>query len=488
MDIIRIISPTVAQLPVDNEKIRDFLAYKDKSVAFQISRLKKQFKYTGAEWLTKRIDVLKQELEKSACWNDEDGNLLTYSGLAPEISKRFGWKIVNEVVYPDPKLIPWAKKPFGMRVYQSYAVDALLEARHAGIELPTGSGKSLIIINICKKLGIKTTIMTPSSSISNQLYKDFVKTFGQKYVGMYGDGKKKSDKLFTITNGQALTRLEEDSEHYENISQSQVFIADESHSVPSETFKSVCMGVCRNAPYRFFVSATQLRNDGSGIILKGITGPIVFRKGLMDLVKEGYLAEPVCKMFSVPAAFGPKSDAMAETRSNLYDNPKVNKLAADIANKCVLGCNRPTVILIEEFKQFANLYPYLKVPFVFASGTASKEAQEILSHIPREKWEMDTEKAIEDFNEGRYKLLIGTSAVSTGVDLRPTQALIYMQGGKSPIKLYQGIGRGTRLYPGKTDCWVIDFFVKGSPTLERHALERKTLCEELTGHVDFIEK
>ena len=100
---------------------------------------------------------------------------------------------------------------------------------------------------------------------------------------------------------------------------------------------------------------------------------------------------------------------------------------------------------------------------------------------------MEASEAIEKFNTGAVKLLIGTSAVSTGVDLKPTQCLIYMQGGISEIKVKQAIGRGTRMgVPGKKDCWVVDFIVMGSKTLERHAMARKEMYEELIGEVDII--
>jgi type I site-specific restriction endonuclease len=75
--------------------------------------------------------------------------------------------------------------------------------------------------------------------------------------------------------------------------------------------------------------------------------------------------------------------------------------------------------------------------------------------------------------------LIGTSAIATGVDLRPTGCLIYLQGGKSEIAVRQGLGRGTRIVPGKKDFWVVDFNVPMSPTLMRHYRARKEIYETM---------
>ena len=167
-------------------------------------------------------------------------------------------------------------------------------------------------------------------------------------------------------------------------------------------------------------------------------------------------------------------------------------MAADIANKAVTIANRPTAIIIQEFSQFALLYPHIKVPFVFAHGgmngfIENEETSNLLAGIPNEYKKMDAEDAIKKFNSGEVKLIIGTSAVSTGVDLKPTQCLIYLQGGSSEIKVKQAIGRGTRMgVPNKKDCWMVDFIVKGSKTLVRHALARKKMYEELIGEVDII--
>jgi hypothetical protein len=359
------------------------------------------------------------------------------------------------------------------------------------------SGKSACIVQLVKHYGLKTIIATPSSSISEQLYDELTERFGVRYVGMYGAGKKKSNKLITIAVAQALTRIEEGSEAWEDLKDSDMFIFDEAHATPADTFEKVCMGVAKNCPYRYFFSATHVRNDGSELILKGVTGPIRYAISFSELVEQGILARPVWKMFSVPAcAASPQRDAKAETRNQLYKNPKVNSFAADIANKAVLMANRPTVILIEEFSQFVRLYPHLKVPFVFAHGGINLNSKDIdpdlaskIGAIPEHIWKMDSKDAIAKFVNGEVKLIVGTSAISTGVDLKPTQCLIYLQGGTSEIKVKQAIGRGTRMgVEGKTDFWVVDFLVNGSKTCTKHALVRKELYEELMGTVDIVGK
>ena len=98
----------------------------------------------------------------------------------------------NKVVYPEGVSIHWDKVPPKMRPYQELALAALLKANHGAISLATGSGKSLVILNLVKKLGLKTLVVAPSVSIAEQLYRDFVKYVGKKYVGRFFSSKKES--------------------------------------------------------------------------------------------------------------------------------------------------------------------------------------------------------------------------------------------------------------------------------------------------------
>ena len=489
------ISPSIVALPRDGDDVRRFLQYRDRSAEYQIYRLKNEQRYRKASgWVDQKIDELKSQIIKTAVW-EEDGMLVTYSGLAKDLSNHFKWEVDSSALsIPEPKLLPWRSPPkFSMWKHQQEAFDAAIKVNHAGIELPTGSGKSRVILELVKHFGLKTLIATPSAEISKQLFEEFKERFGERYVGMYGAGKKKSGKLITISVAQALVRLDPESEDFKALSKSDIFMFDEAHTCPADTFEKVCMGVAKNATRRYFMSATHTRTDGSDIILKGITGPIVYRQTFYDMVEKQILAKPVWKMFCVaPASAASFNDPNKETRANLYKNPHVNNFAADVANKAVTIANRPTVIIIQEFSQFVRLYPLIKVPFVFAHGgiPTKHDDQDLvaaLSAIPDQYKKMDASDAIEKFNSGEVKLLIGTSAISTGVDLRPTQCLIYLQGGTSEIKVKQAIGRGTRMgVPGKKDFWVVDFIVSGSKTLTRHALSRKKMYEEMMGEVDII--
>jgi superfamily II DNA or RNA helicase len=466
-------------------RVKTTLAFSDGKAEQEYRRFKNNRWFPeryGYEVYQEKLTELKKQVHKNLL-EEEDGKFFTWSGLAGLLSKTTGHSIQSQVEYPEPKMLPWVKIPPALRDYQSSSVEELLKVKHGAVALPTGSGKSYVILNLVKQLGLKTIIVAPSTSICNQLLSDFKEFVGPKYVGLYAGAKKKSDKLFTIGTYQSFTRIEEGSEDWKNLKTVKVLVVDESHTTPSQTLAKVCFGLAKQAPYRFFFSATQLRNDGFDLLLDGIIGPIVKTMNVDDGAELGFLAKPLFKIFKVNSSSSLVSkDVNKMTREHLYYNPNVVRKVADLVNHAT-EAGIPTVVLIKEMKQFAKLLPYLRSECAFAHANLTEDQKEI---VPEQYWESDPTELVKLFNEGKSKLLIGTSCISTGTDIRPVQMLIYWQGGKSEIQFKQAVGRGTRMVPGKKFCHIVDFDVVDVPTLHRHTMVRVKMAKSISDSVEFV--
>jgi superfamily II DNA or RNA helicase len=488
---------------LDSRKLRllkSQLKYIDKKIEYDIKRLK-----SSAHWYEGdkekeakykiKLDSLKSEKQKSLLFEDEHG-YYTYSGIAHSLASQFGDSVKVGYQLPSFGPLPYANKPkHEARPYQQIAHDKLLHSAHLGprrVEIGTGLGKSTIIRMLIKTIGLKTVVMAPSANIADQLYKDFVYHFGKRYVGKFGDGKKQSDKLITVGIDDSLTLVEEGTEHWENLSKAQMFIADESHLVPSTTLAKVCLGLCKDASYRFFFSATQIRNDGLDLVLNGITGETVFSMTVREGIEQEYLSKPHFKMIHIKSDVESKTtDPGRLTRQHLYYNNKVIQTAASLANMYVKALKRPTVILVEELEQFTMLLPYLKYPARFAHGPLNDKRKKL---IPKEYHDDDPTELVNLFNEGKIPILVGTSCIATGTDLQAVEALIYLQGKSSEIKTKQAVGRATRggkksfvfnpwTEKQKLDCIYIDFVINNVELVNRHSYIRKGYYNELYGPV-----
>ena len=464
------------------ELVRASLTYTNKSVDYMIRQLKKA-RWFDAEKHAERLEDL--QAVRRVCLLSEDGDsYVTHAGLATDVDQILHQGIERRITYPAPKTIAWAEVPPQLRPYQQETVDLFLDKKHAAAEMATGLGKSYIILHLAKTLGLKTIVMAPTTSIADQLYDDFTRFLGKKYVGRYYGGKKDSTKLFTVAIHASLARIQRDSPDYVALSSAQTFIADESHLTPAATLREVCMGLASTAPYRFFLSGTQLRADGSDLLLRGITGPILKRMTVADGVAQGYLAAPRFRIFPVISDDSySTSDALRMTQRHFYYNQIIIRKAAALANFAVTRMNHQVLIAIEEIEQFRDIVPHLIAQYKFASGNITKEN---IKYVPEEHRNGDNTQIVADFNAGKFPILIGTSAISMGTDIRPVKTIINLTGGKSEVQIRQLVGRGTRKVEGKTECMVFDFDVVNVPMLHRHAEERVGVYEDIYDDVETV--
>ena len=82
---------------------------------------------------------------------------------------------------------------------------------------------------------------------------------------------------------------------------------------------------------------------------------------------------------------------------------------------------------------------------------------------------------VASFDRGEYPVLIGTSCIGMGTDIKSVSCIVDLVGLTSEIRLRQGVGRGTRLFEGKTDCVYNDYSVKNIEKLLKHSKTRKKI-------------
>lgn len=468
---ILFLNPAVIRLPqkINFRKVENFLTFKDRNVSYRIYNIKKNS--FNSYYADKQLKNLYKELHKKVYFYENDF-LCTYSGLANELSKLLNVPIEKNIEYPQSSPFPLKKPLPELRFYQQQSIDTLIETKHGSVELPTGSGKSFTFLSLIQRLGLTSLVIAPFSNICENLIVLFKEYLDHKYIGTINDIKSQKNKKIYIVTAQSLVAINDFLVKTNFNQKIQLFVFDESHFVAAKTFKQICVDVFYNVPYRYFFSATQMRNDGSDILLKSIIGNTVYRKTFKDLADLGFLAVP--KFFTFTVKDEEKHDGnfddyengfvnMNDLRQKFLYNQKILSHAAFLANNFVKE-NKKVLILIEEFKQREILSNFLAYKHEFISSKTPKK---------------QTAKIINDFNNLKIDILIGTDAISTGTDLPPVNVLIFLKGGKSPIDIRQSIGRASRITPDKKKFIVVDYCVKNHPTLLKHFLFRKKIYEEL---------
>lgn len=464
-----------------NDDEYDFLKkklfYKDLGFQYQYTQAKNnRFKWNqDPHGWNRHCLFLKEQINQSLLF-EKQGLYYTYSGLKNILFSELKYQNIdftfeNKIIYPEFKNIPYQMyyTPMSLYPYQTEAIDILLKNPHASIELPTGSGKQFIIETLVKKTGLSCLIVVPFRSIAHQFLKSCEEAFGKKYVGLYGDGKKDYKKQIVIGISDSISLIKENTDAYDAISKKDVLIFDESHLVGAPTVASIAIGIAKNIPYRWSVSATQLRIDGKSLLLEGIVGNIVYRKTFRELVDLGFLSDLHFHIYNVESNSNYQSNNPSSMmRQHHLLNENMIKIAAKIAN-VKYEQKESTLILIDEIKQAEMLKNYLQVPFEFAQA------------------ESDVVTQVNNFNEKKNLILIGTKVITTGTNTKPTQNIILLMSGKSVIKYKQALGRGTRTYAGKKHCNVVDFNVVNIQICNNHFNERLRLYEELSPYVKLHE-
>ena len=473
-------SPTV--LRIDNiNKIQETelakqLSYTKKEISLEISKMKKQKYWLTSKWGVEayhtKMDELKRNLMGTLLFEDQRG-YWTYSGLKERLMFLFKGDVTftSKVTYPDFKLIPWDKKPTKVpRYYQNECHDALVAVPHGHVELATGSGKTQILIQTAKTLGLPTIIMTPSASIGRQIYEECKTLFGKKRVGLFGDGKRELGKHILISIAKSVAMVE-DIEELKEFKKYQAIIVDESHTISAELLSKSCLTTLAHCPYRYFFSATQERNDGRDIFLSSIIGVRVYEKSISELQAEGYLAKLSTMMLSVKSNSKYSGDnVILANQHHIYKNENIINFVASTIKVCVES-GTPILVLIDELGQEQALRNKLGAGYYgFCEGKSK-----------------DNAKVVDQFNDGKILCVVGTKAISVGTDFRANEVTINWTGMRSTTKTKQGvIGRSTRTTATKKEAKLIDFCINNVDTLKRHALARVKLYEEV-GAVTWID-
>lgn len=325
--------------------------------------------------------------------------------------------------------------PYGVQVE---AMRAAVKAHRGGIVMPTGTGKSLVMAMIIRKLRVKTLVVVPTLEIKKQLQESFDHLF--------------SDSSFiTVANADSVP----DGDYG-------CLIIDECHHSAAKTYQKLNRTKWKNIYYRFFLTATYFRNqDNEHLLFESICGEPIYKLSFKEALANLIICPVEAYYFDVPVK---KTDAYKwnEVYSELvvHNEARNNILYGLLSRLSEEGV--PTLCLVKEIAHGKLLSRLTGIPFVNGEDE-------------------DSRRFIKDFNEGRRKDLIGTTGIlGEGVNTKPAEYIVVAGLGKAKSMFLQQIGRGVRNYPGKKSCKVVLFRDTSHKFTLRHFKEQvKILKEEL---------
>ena len=386
-----------------------------------------------------------------------------YTGLYPYI---LNWCDENNVSVVDKtdikdadvddkkidQFIEALKIPFTVRDYQKEAFAYSLRKHRCLLLSPTASGKSLIIylmvrFNLirCVDKNDKILIVVPTTSLVEQLYKDF-KDYGWNSSAhvhrIYQGHEKHSDKRVYISTWQSIYKMPKKwCEEFGCV------IGDEAHLFKAVSLTKILTKL-ENCKYRIGLTGTLDDSKTHKLVLEGLFGAVNKVISTKTLQDNKQLAD--LKIYCLVLQHDNMSKDFLKDKS--YQEEMDFLVSNEIRNKYIrnlcLSLEGNSLCLFQYVEKHGTILKKLiedknenkKVFFVYG-GVDTEE---------RERIRAITEKSDNSIIIASY----GT--FSTGINIRNLHNIVFSSPSKSRIRNLQSIGRGLRLKDNNSNATLYD--------------------------------
>lgn len=344
--------------------------------------------------------------------------------LIPEDHELVDKRVLNPVPFPLPRIpLRDAQVPVFDQVTDSCFINAKV-----------GWGKTFTALNIARKLGQKTLIITHTAMLRDQ-WRDEVRALFGMEPGIIGSGQFDiEDHAIVIGNVQTVTKvLGQIQKEFGTV------ILDEAHHVPATTFSSIIDGIY--ARYRIALSGTMLRTDGKHIIFKDYFGPVLIQPPQSDTMN------PIVKLIptgiSLPTTLG-----WAQKINKLLYDEDYQQFVASLAITQIL--NGHSVLIVADRVEFLNnVKELIGANCVLITGETDYDTRKSL---------------IASVEAGEALCVAGSRQIfSEGISINRLSCVILAVPTSNPISLEQIIGRIMRQHPDKLNPVVLDLQFSSGP-------------------------
>ncbi|NZD50513.1 DEAD/DEAH box helicase [Rhizobium leguminosarum] len=364
-----------------------------------------------------------------------------------------------------------------LRDYQREALDQLYAywANGGGnglIVLPTGAGKALVIAKLIEELladypDMRILNVTHSSPLVGQNYQEFLGLSPFAPAGIYSAGLNRRDARAQVL----FCGIQSVWNKVDQIGDVDLVIVDEAHAISRNAntqygkfFKAVRQRnpdsrTCGTTATDYRMDSGRLTDDlDDDVPIDPTTGEplagapvkfklfddVVYEIGIGELIEQGYLTRLTSQKTTS------KIDLKGVgTRGGEYIPGQVSAAAERIIEEAIAE----DMVLSEGRR--AGLF------FSTSKENAAHVAEAIRRHgktcaVLTSDNSHETDKIFRAFRAGEVWAISSVSMITTGTNFPFVDFISLILSTKSPGKLVQILGRGTRNSPGKTDCLIAD--------------------------------
>jgi superfamily II DNA or RNA helicase len=334
-----------------------------------------------------------------------------------------------------------------LRDYQAECVEAVEEASARGVRtqlvvVPTGGGKTIIFSEIVRRgADSPTLILAHRDELLKQAGDKLISVAPElaMSIGYVKAGTNDVGAPVVIASVQTLSRqsrLDQLPKHFGRV------IVDEGHHGTADSYQRVIDHV--DSDLVLYVTATPKRADGKS--LEDIAEEMVFGRSLMWMVERGYLVPPRGKRIEVDVDLGDvkqsRGDFQSEALASALEDADTPVEVLSAYEEHAEG--RKTIV----FAPTVAMAHHMSAVFCGAGHLA----EAVDGKTPGD----ERAAILRRFHAGETQILCNVGVLTEGFDEPSVGCIILAAPTKSEVKYTQIIGSGLRLYPGKSDCLILD--------------------------------
>ncbi len=385
---------------------------------------------------------------------------------------------------------------YQLRPYQQEALTAWLdtdrsttarpaERAPAGVlELPTGSGKTVIAIGAIERLSVPTLVVVPTIDLLDQWERELDREFDCE-IGRFGGGKQELGPITVSTYDSAYLKADAVGDRFGLV------VFDEVHHLGGEGYREIARLLA--APARLGLTATFERADGAHELLADLVGPLVFDLDPDDLAGT-HLAEYDIKRLAVSLtptereAYDRNQDIFASylARSNIrmqsgsdYQELVKRSGTDPEAREALLARQRAREIVYGSAAKLDALESILAdhrgertIVFTAHNDFAYDVSERFLvPAITHQTGAAERRGILDRFREGTYTRVVTSNVLDEGVDVPDASIAVILSGSGSEREFVQRLGRILR--PTDDDRRAILYEVIAEETSEEGVSSRR---------------
>ena len=333
---------------------------------------------------------------------------------------------------------PWLEDiglPFEPRDYQIEAFNTAIQYGRQLLLSPTASGKSLIIYLLTRYYNKKTVIIVPTTSLVEQMAKDFEDYGYDKEICKIYSGQPVFDSDITITTWQSFSKAPK------NVLESfEVVVGDEAHLFKANVLKGI-LEKMRKTAVRIGTTGTLDGSECHRLQLEGLFGPVKKVISSYQLMDEGTIAN-IDIQCVILRHTKQKKLTYQEEMDYLVSSKERNAFITNL----VASLKGNTLVLFQYVEKHGEvLYPMLEgrvedLHYVYG-GTDTEDREKVRGVVEK---------------SDNSVILASYGTFSTGVNIKRIDNIVFASPSKSRIRNLQSIGRGLRKVEGKESMRLFD--------------------------------